>query len=176
MLAWGDPAEADELLAKHHLGNCLGVGALDEFTRPITLTGLRGLQYVTCVQISTHGAAQPWVVELSHRVLRFASAMWMLEPADVAWGIPGREPRTARPGHFHQTDYSVSMWHVRREQLEHSVVVDGATVQRPPDQPRNMQIADRNRIGIAQSSLCCLSCGPHPYARHGAQPLQCLRR
>src|SRR4051794_774542 len=96
----------------------------------------------------------------------------MLKPPDVPWRVPGGESRLACPGHFDQTDYAVTVRGVRRKNVEHAVVVERSSHERPADQPRDVEVTDRDGVGVTESPLGDLGRGPDADPRHRLQPLE----
>src|SRR5436190_14395969 len=96
----------------------------------------------------------------------------MLEPADIPRCIPRGELRDADAGQLDQAYHPVAVRGVRREQLEHPVVVERTVDQRPTDEPWDVQIADGDSVGVTERALCHLGRTPRADAGEGAEPAQ----
>src|SRR5262245_38144508 len=82
-----------------------------------------------------------------------------------------RGPRSAPGGtraaaELEQADHAVAVAAPGLEQLEHLGVVDPPAHERPSDGLREVEVADRDGVGVAERALRDLRRGPHADAGH----------
>src|SRR5947209_4873478 len=113
-----------------------------------------------------------WICGRTRRLTSVGATPHRSEAADVTYRHARAESGLAHATHLDQPHSAVPVAGVRLQQLQHAVVVDGTTSERPAHQRGQVEVPYRHLVRVASRTLRHLGRGPYADTRHCTQPLQ----